>query len=428
MAQERRETMLFEIITTTLMGAISAKAYLSRKGEGNDSRKLQKIFTLTGLNVKDGTDTLTTQLLKKKNYEWGVEYRYRIPLGRSFEDYLAKQKAIEAGVNTRSSKIELRDLRGLKLDRNLIRNVKGLQTKKLSKRKEIELLYDGILKIRVYNEPMTKKVEWKEDFLNHGSWAVTIGLNRNERINHDFDKRKSLLIAGVPGSGKSVVIKLIITSLILQNPDDVTFSLVDLKEGAAFARFKHLRQITHFGKNETEAIEILKDVQNRMNVDYKKIVDAGYEDVTEATTKKRHFLIIDEAADLADNRVAMELITDIVRKGRGGGYYVIYSTQYPSMQAVSSQIKRNIPSRLSYVLDSTTASVTVLDTKGAEELPDLPGRGIYKDTKSKIVQTPFMSNQRIKELIQPYIKEGGNEAPKQTARTDTFKLEKTRLS
>src|SRR5437763_11230482 len=133
--------MIFEVVSTTVFGAISLKAYLSKSGEGNDSKKLNKIFTLTGLNVKDGQRTLTTQLLKKKNYEWGTEYRYRIPLGRSFEDYVAKQKAIESGLNTRSVKVEIKDLKSLKLDRNIIANIKGLYTKKLSKQKEIELSY-----------------------------------------------------------------------------------------------------------------------------------------------------------------------------------------------------------------------------------------------------------------------------------------------
>jgi DNA segregation ATPase FtsK/SpoIIIE, S-DNA-T family len=427
--------MIFELISTTIFGAISLKAYQAKSGGGNDSKKINKIFALSGLNVKDGNQTLTAQQLKKKNHDWGVEYRFRIPLGRSFEDYVAKKEAIQAGVISKSVKIQLKDikeyLKDLKFDKKIISNLKEIQIKKLTNNKEVEMSYDGVLKIRVYNEPMSPKINWENGFLKPNSWSVLIGLNRNERIYHDFDKRKSIIIAGVPGSGKSVVIKLIITSLILQNPDNVTFSLIDLKEGAAFTRYKNLKQVINFGKNEEKAIEILKDVQKQMNIDYKKIVDAGCEDVTEANSKQRHFLIIDEAADLAHNREAMELITDIVRKGRGSGYYVIYSTQYPSMQAVSSQIKRNIPSRLSYVLDSSTASVTVLDTKGAEDLPDIPGRGIYKDTKSKIIQTPFMSNSEIDKLIQPFIIDKGgkpNETPKQTTGRNSIVITKTGLS
>jgi DNA segregation ATPase FtsK/SpoIIIE, S-DNA-T family len=383
------------------------------------------------LNVKDGNQTLTAQQLKKKNIEGGVEYRYRIPLGRSFEDYLAKQKTIEAGLNTRSVKLELKDLKDLKLDKNIIESVKNLHTRKLTKRKEIEMDFDGVLKIRVYNEPLSSKVTWSHDLLKEDSWSVAIGKTRTEIIFHDFDKRKHLIIAGSTGFGKSVIMKAIITTLLLQKSDDVSFSLIDLKGGAAFTRFKKCKQVINFGTDNKEAIEILKKVQQKMNDDYKKIVDDGFEDVSEAGIRNRHFIVIDEAADLADDKNAMEILTDIVRKGRGAGYYVIYATQYPSAQAISMQIKRNIPARLCFVLDSATASMTVLDKGGAENLPEIPGRGIYKEVNQTIVQTPLMNNSTIDKLIKPFIVKKEvkpSETPKQEARRNTFKLEETRLS
>lgn len=56
--------MIFEIASTTLMGGLALKAHFSKSGMGIDSNKLNKIFTLSGLNVKDGSQTLTTQLIK----------------------------------------------------------------------------------------------------------------------------------------------------------------------------------------------------------------------------------------------------------------------------------------------------------------------------------------------------------------------------
>jgi S-DNA-T family DNA segregation ATPase FtsK/SpoIIIE len=423
--------MIFEIITSTIFGGISLKAYLSKSGVGNDSKKIQRIFTLTGLNVKDGNQTLTAQQLKKKNYNWGTEYRFRIPLGRSFDDYLAKQKAIESGINTRSVKLQIRDLRGLKLDQNIISNIKSLYTRKLTDRKEIELSYDGVLKIRVYNEPLSSKIEWKEEFLKKNTWSVMIGCNYTESTYHDFDKRKHLIVAGATGFGKSVIIKAIIVALTLSKPDDVTFSLVDLKGGAAFTRFKNMKQVVNFGINNKDAFKILEDVQQKMNDDYEKIVDRGFEDVLEAGISKRHFLIIDEAADLAGDKDSMEILTDIVRKGRGAGYYVIYATQYPSREAIPMQIKRNIPARLCFILDSSTASMTVLDGAGAENLPEIPGRGIYKEVKQSIIQTPFMSNSLIDELIKPHIIDKGakfNEQIKRETRKNTLVIKETGLS
>jgi len=385
------------------MGGIALKAYSKKKGlSTNDSGKIQRIISLSGLNVKDGKDTLTTQLIRKKEHPWGWEYKYRIPLGRSFEDYVAKQDKLEDGLNNRRRRITLKDLKTLKLDANLIENIQKLMTHKLTEKKEMELSFDGLLTIRVYNEPLPKVIHWKDENLKKNTWSVLIGSNRNGDIYHDFDKRKHLIIAGATGGGKSVIMKAIITALTLSKPDDVTFSLIDLKGGPAFARFRNLKQVVNFGVDNEEALEILKDVQQKMNEDYKKIVDNGYEDVSEAGIRKRHFIIVDEAADLADDKACMAILTDIVRKGRGAGYYIIYATQYPSAQAIPMQIKRNISARLCFVLDSATASVTVLDGSGAERLPEIPGRGIYKEVKQTILQTPFMSNDRIKELIEPY--------------------------
>jgi S-DNA-T family DNA segregation ATPase FtsK/SpoIIIE len=396
--------VIFEILTTGIMGAIAVKAFVKKNGLAtNDSGKIQRIFSLSGLNVKDGKDTLTTQLIKKKEYPWGWEYKYRIPLGRSFDDYINKQRTLEDGLNNRKKKITIGDLKSLQLDENIIENVKELWTNKLVKRKELELSFDGLLILKIYNEPLPTKIDWKPEDLKKNTWSVLIGSNRNGEVYHDFDKRKHLIVAGATGGGKSVVMKSIITSLVLSKPNDVTFSLIDLKGGPAFARFKNLKQVVNFGVDNEESLEILKNVQQKMNEDYRKIVDNGHEDVSEAGIRKRHFIVVDEAADLADDKACMAILTDIVRKGRGAGYYIIYATQYPSAQAIPMQIKRNIPARLCFVLDSATASVTVLDGAGAERLPEIPGRGIYKEVKQTILQTPYMSNDVIRELIKPYI-------------------------
>jgi DNA segregation ATPase FtsK/SpoIIIE, S-DNA-T family len=429
--------MIFEILSSSLLGALSLKAYLSKNGSGNDSKKLQKTFALSGLNVKDGNQTYTAQLLKKKDFDWGTEYRYRIPQGRCFDDYLSKKKVIENTINSRSVKVELKDLREMKFDRNIISNIKGLYTRKLTGRKEVELIDDGLLKVRVYNEPLSQSVEWTPDMLKPGSWAVSLGSNRDGMVYHDFDKSKHLIISGVPGSGKSVIMKLITTVLTLQNPEHVSFTLIDLKGGPAFSRFKNMQQVKEVGINNKDALRLLKDVQVDMERVYQEIlVPKGFEDVKEAGIKERHFIVIDEAADLADDKIAVEILTDIVRKGRGSGHYVIYATQYPTVQTVASQIKRNIPARLTYVLDSTIASNAVLDGSGAENLPEIPGRGIYKNVKQTIIQSPYISNKCIDELISPFnIDKGGlvqdepkQSSPKQETRKRAFKLEETRLS
>ena len=104
--------MLFEFLTTSIMGGIALKAFTKKQGLAtNDSAKIQRIISLSGLNVKDGKDTFTTQLIRKKQHDWGWEYKYRIPLGRSFEDYANKKSILEDGLNNRRKRLTMANLK-----------------------------------------------------------------------------------------------------------------------------------------------------------------------------------------------------------------------------------------------------------------------------------------------------------------------------
>lgn len=409
--------MLFEILTTGLMGGIALKAFSKNRGlSSNDSGKIQRIMSLSGLNVRDGKDTLTTQLVKKKQYEWGWEYKYRIPLGRSFSDYEAKLKVFEDGLNNRRKNITFNDLRQLNFDKDLLLQLQQLWKTKLTEQKEIELSYDGLLIVRVYDKPLEKEIKWNESLLKPDTWSVPIGFTRNaEMIFHDFDKSKHLIIAGATGYGKSAILKLITTTLINQQPDNTELSLIDLKGGSAFHRYRNCKQVKYYSRDPESAENVLKRVQIDMQKSFGTVVDNGFEDVKEAGIRKRHFIIIDEAADLAEYRTAMDIITDIARRGRSAGYYLIFCTQYPTAQVVPSQTKRNVIARLCYAVDTETASRVVLDEGGADKLPDIPGRGIYKSNiKRYIVQSPFITNEVIQQRIEPHIIEKGERVEETT--------------
>lgn len=427
--------MIFEVVSTVLMGSISLKAYLSKNGEGNDSKKLQKLFTLSGLNVKDGNKTYTTQLIKKKNYEWGVEYCYRIPQGRCHDDYLSKLKIFEDGLNSRITKTEFKHLKKIKFDKYLINNIKNIQLKQLKNQKEIEMIYDGLLKIRVYNNPMTTKYLIDRSTLDElKGWEVPVGIERNgELVKLDFDKLAHIIIGGTTDFGKSNILKVFITTLIHQKPNEVTFTLIDLKGGLSFSRYKNVKQVETVAKNSEEAFVALKSVQDRMNRIMSYLEINGFEDVKEAKMKDRHFIIIDEAAELSEDKESQEILKDIARRGRASGFRLLYATQYPTKETVSSQVKRNCIARICFVLDTEIASRAVLDEGGAEKLPLIQGRAIFKGYNKKIVQTPLIENEDINNLIKPHIvkKEVKNSDTKtfeSETRSNTLVIEKTGLS
>lgn len=418
--------MLFEILTTTIFGGIAAKAFVEKNNLAtNESGKIQRIMSLAGLNVKDGNKTLTTQLIKKKKYDWGWEYKYRIPLGRSFNDYLNKLDVLQDGINNRRKRITFADLKTLDFEKNILPQLQQLRKKKLTEQKEIELDYDGLLIIRVYDHPIPKQISWNEQFLKMGTWQVPIGITRNrEIIYHDFDKSKHLVVAGATGYGKSAILKLIVTSLIAQQPQNTELTLIDLKGGSAFHRFRHCKQVKYYSRNPETAREVLLKVQENMNQSFENVVNNGFEDIKEAGIKKRHFIVIDEAADIADDKIAMSIITDIARRGRSAGYYLIFCTQYPTAEVIPSQTKRNIIARLCYAVDTDIASRVVLDESGADKLPDIPGRGIYKNgIKRYTVQSPFISNKQIQSIILPHEKkevQHDNKAPTNEPRRENL--------
>jgi DNA segregation ATPase FtsK/SpoIIIE, S-DNA-T family len=403
--------MIFSIASSLLIGGVAGYGYLKTNGVTNDADKIQRIFANAGWTKKENGETKTIRLRRRRKIENGMEYVYQLPLG--FDRKEIDTDVLADGLNTKNIAF---DITKVKFNKDILKQIKQLKGVKANK--QVELDFDGMLKIRVYENDLDK-VEWSDDLLK-GGWKVPVGRTKQGKtIYHDFDKRKHLIVAGATGFGKSVTMKMMITSLIMNKPEDVTFSLIDLKGGPAFARFKKAKQVSEFGTDNTEALEIIQKVKERMDEDYKKIVEGGFEDAIEAGITKRHFIIVDEAADLSDSKESLRLLTDIVRKGRGAGYYVIYATQYPTKEAIPMQIKRNIPARLCYVVDSSTASTVVLDGAGAESLPEIPGRGIYKNVKQIIIQTPFMSNDQIKERIKPY-EEEKHELPR-TAPTENRK-------
>lgn len=431
--------MFFEAVTTTIMGGLALHAHLSKNGLSNDSKKLNKIFSLTGLNVKDGKQTLTTQLVKKRNYDWGTEYRYRIPLGRSFEDYLSKQKSIEAGLNTRSVKLQLRDLKELKFDSELLSNIRSLYQRKLTDRKEIELSYDGMLIVRVYNEPMPKLVEMFEG----KAWEVPIGIMRekNKYIFHDFEKIPHFVLGGATRYGKSNLINGIITSLIKQQPNNVKLHLVDLKGGVELCDYENIKQTISIAYEPEEALETLKKAYEGMRDMQQILRRMGKKKVQDAGIKERHFIIIDEVGELnPEEEVDKELkeikkecqkyMSQIARLGAGLSYRQILATQYPTGDVIPRACKQNSDAKLCFRVQSSTASRVVLDGEGAEKLPEIKGRAIYQTADKKvIVQTPLITPDDIQSIIKPHKREvKAIEAAKQPPRSNPIIIEKTGLS
>jgi S-DNA-T family DNA segregation ATPase FtsK/SpoIIIE len=204
----------------------------------------------------------------------------------------------------------------------------------------------------------------------------------------DLAKMPHLLVAGATGSGKSVCVNALITSLLMRaHPDEVRMILVDLKrvELAPYNGLPHLLQHVIVEANEAKAV--LNWAVREMEERYKLLAAHGVRNITgfnarpEATApggdgERMPFivLIVDELADLImrEGRKVEDPIVKIAQKARAVGIHLVLATQRPSVNVVTGLIKANVPSRIAFAMASMIDSRTVLDAPGAE---DLIGRG-----------------------------------------------------
>ena len=430
--------MLFEVITTTIMGSVALHAFAKKQNLAtNESGKIQRIISLSGLNVKDGKNTLTTQLVKKKQFEWGWEYKYRIPLGRSFDDYVSKIRVLEDGINNRRKRITFSELKSIDFDKGIVQQLHNLWTAKLTETKEIELDFDGLLIIRVYDKPLSKQVEYKQG----EAWKVPVGLTRDKNTfrYHDFEIVPHLVLGGATRYGKSNFINTLINSLIQTQSDNVHFYFVDLKGGIELGDYENIKQTESIAYEPIEALHTLQAAYNKMRQLQSIVKSRGKKNVQQAGIKDRYFVIVDEVGELNpseavtgdEKKIKIEcqrIMSQIARLGAGLGFRQILATQYPTGDVIPRQCKQNSDAKLSFRVQSATASRVVLDEAGAELLPQIRGRAIYQTAdKREILQTPLITSEIIHDTIQPHIikKKGERieEAVIESRRTDTVTFE-----
>lgn len=204
----------------------------------------------------------------------------------------------------------------------------------------------------------------------------------NGLVTADLAKMPHLLIAGSTGSGKSVAINVILTSLLMNClPEQVKLVLIDPKkvELGMYHDLPHL--LTPVVTEPRKAAVTLEKVVAKMQQRYEIFAQTGQRNLTgynkmaakdPANYEQMPYIVVvvDELADLmmtTGNEVEAA-ITRIAQMGRAAGIHLILATQRPSVDVITGIIKANVPSRMAFAVSSGTDSRTIIDQVGAEKL------------------------------------------------------------
>jgi S-DNA-T family DNA segregation ATPase FtsK/SpoIIIE len=193
----------------------------------------------------------------------------------------------------------------------------------------------------------------------------------------DLAKMPHLLVAGQTGSGKSVMINAILTSLLYRNsPADLKLILVDPKqvELKPYDGIPHL--LTPVITEPEKCISALKWAVAEMERRYKALADNGNRNIVEYNAQMKEagmpyiVIVIDELADLMmmAARDVEALIVRIAQKARAVGIHLVLATQRPSVDVITGLIKANVPARIAFTVASQVDSRTIIDQIGAEKL------------------------------------------------------------
>ncbi|MBQ5636788.1 MAG: DNA translocase FtsK, partial [Selenomonadales bacterium] len=365
--------------------------------------------------LKQSSNGRPSQLAKEINRNAQI-------LEETLENFNVRAKVTDVSCGPSVTRYELEPAPGVKVSR-IVNLSDDLALKLATSGIRIEAPIPGkaAIGIEVPNKEFIgvpfREIAESQTFQNAAS-KLTVGLGKDiagQPVIADLGKMPHLLVAGATGSGKSVCINTLITSILFRaRPDEVKFILIDPKmvEFAAYDGISHLMApVVTDAKKAAGALNwAVREMERRYAMFAAESVRdiSRFNEVSTEPPLPAIVIIIDELADLM--MVAPVDVEDAIcrlaQKARAAGIHLILATQRPSVNVITGTIKANIPSRISFAVASQVDSRTILDMGGAEKLL---GKGdmLYYPvgaSKPKRVQGAFISDGEIASVIQ-HIKE-----------------------
>ena len=248
---------------------------------------------------------------------------------------------------------------------------------------------------------------------------LTVALGRDVSgapIFDDLDRMPHVLIAGATGSGKSIMLRTIMATILFRaSPEEVRFILVDPKrvEFSNYNGIPHLLMPVIVEPEKT--LPAFKWAIAEMSKRYKLFQDSGARDIGDYNSKAEEkipyiLIVVDELADIMVIAPAEveKAITRLAQMARATGLHLVLATQRPSIDVLTGLIKANIPCRVAFNVTSQVDSRVVLDMPGAEKLLGKGDMLYLPPDRSKPIriQSPFVSNEEMNRLLE-FLKNSG---------------------
>ncbi|MGF9831621.1 FtsK/SpoIIIE domain-containing protein [Bacillus anthracis] len=352
------------------------------KSKNDDKRKIQVFFEVAGIAIKRNNEEKLQypKFQKQIDDDRSTTYVYTLPLGMPSKIIQKVEDVVSEGLN-----------------------------------KPVRIQYDNYkLNIRVFHREIPKKWNWSTGLVKKGKWCVPVGQSLERIIYHDFDKTPHMVLGGLTRMGKTVFLKVLLTTLIEADPENAHLYLIDLKEkGLEFSEFSNLKQVVEVADSVEKAHRVLGRIMEKIEERGKLMKENSYKNIVETKEKDRYFIIVDEGAVLAPakglpravNKIREEcqyMLSYIATVSGGLGFRLILATQYPTVTSIPSVVKQMSDAKLGFRLPTRVASEVVLDEPGLEVLPSLPGRAIYKSDRLTEIQVPYISDEMMWKHLKEY--------------------------
>lgn len=233
--------------------------------------------------------------------------------------------------------------------------------------------------------------------------SLTLGAGPSGPVTLPLSKAPHILIAGMTGSGKSVLAHSLITQLLLQTPRDVQLVLIDPKR-VEYSRYAGIRHLSLPPAYELDDIDYaLRWAASEMRMRFHHLEKVGARDMEQYPNPwARLVIFIDELANVILSRKKLEeTIIAIASMGRAAGVHLVLSTQRPSADVVTGLIRANVPTRICLPVVTAMESRIILDAGGGEQLTQPGSMLIRLPSQRELVraQAPLTTDGRIDAMV-----------------------------